>query len=102
MSDPATRAAVDLTPPAPVAADPGSEPKSLRHLTAREREIFGLLANGLSNRQMARTLYISPRTVEVHVSNLLAKLGVHTRLEAAAISHQLHRSSPRSEKESRT
>jgi two-component system nitrate/nitrite response regulator NarL len=52
-------------------------------LTAREREVLGLLAEGMSNKQIARTLEISVRTVTVHVSNLLRKTGAASRTEAA-------------------
>ena len=52
-------------------------------LTAREREVLGCLAEGMSNKQIARALGISVRTVTVHVSNLLRKTGVASRTEAA-------------------
>jgi DNA-binding CsgD family transcriptional regulator len=58
-------------------------------LTRREVEVLGLVAAGRSNRQIAQALYISPNTVGVHVSNILAKLGVPGRVEAAAIAHRL-------------
>lgn len=48
------------------------------------------MAEGLSNRQIAEELYISPKTASVHVSNILAKLGVSGRTEAAAMTHRLH------------
>lgn len=51
-------------------------------LTARELEILTLLAEGLSNTEIARRLYLSPRTVAHHVSAVLAKLGVHSRAAA--------------------
>jgi two-component system nitrate/nitrite response regulator NarL len=54
-------------------------------LTAREREVLGLLAEGMSNKQIARTLGISVRTVTVHVSNLLRKTGAASRTEAALL-----------------
>jgi DNA-binding NarL/FixJ family response regulator len=57
-------------------------------LTARESEVLGLLVHGRSNREIARQLYISEKTVSVHVSNLLAKLGVRSRLEAAALARR--------------
>ncbi len=52
-------------------------------LTRREREILALLAHGADNDVMAEELYISPQTARTHVQNVLAKLGVHSRLEAA-------------------
>jgi DNA-binding NarL/FixJ family response regulator len=53
-------------------------------LTAREREVAALLADGLTNGQLAERLFISPKTAAVHVSNILAKLGLATRAEIAA------------------
>ncbi|WP_284284483.1 helix-turn-helix transcriptional regulator [Arsenicicoccus piscis] len=54
------------------------------HLTGREQEVLNLLALGRSNGEIGRTLYISTKTVSVHVSNILAKLGVGNRGEAVA------------------
>jgi DNA-binding NarL/FixJ family response regulator len=54
-------------------------------LTEREREVLGLLAEGLRNDDIAHRLFISPQTVQTHVRNLLAKLGVHSKLEAVAL-----------------
>jgi DNA-binding NarL/FixJ family response regulator len=56
-----------------------------RELTAREREVLGCLAEGMSNKQIARALGISIRTVTVHVSNLLRKTGASSRTEAALL-----------------
>ena len=53
-------------------------------LTPRERQVLDLLVEGATNRAIARTLFISEKTVSVHVSNILAKLGVSNRTEAAA------------------
>jgi DNA-binding CsgD family transcriptional regulator/tetratricopeptide (TPR) repeat protein len=58
-------------------------------LTDREREVLLLVAAGRSNPEIARTLFISAKTASVHVSNILAKLGVGGRVEAAAIVHRL-------------
>lgn len=52
-------------------------------LTEREREVLELLAQGLSNKDIAQRLYLSVRTVEGHLVNVYGKLGVHSRTEAA-------------------
>ena len=62
----------------------GDEPGGPEALTPREREVVALLAEGLTNAQLAERLYISPRTAAVHVSNVLAKLGMSSRTEVAA------------------
>jgi DNA-binding CsgD family transcriptional regulator len=58
-------------------------------LTKREREVLGLLALGYTNRRIAEALFISDSTAGVHVSNILGKLGVATRTEAATIAVRL-------------
>jgi DNA-binding NarL/FixJ family response regulator len=57
-------------------------------LTSREREVLMLTADGRSNGQIADELVISRKTASVHVSNILGKLGVATRVEAAAPVHR--------------
>ena len=57
-------------------------------LTPREQEILGLVAEGRSNGEIGRQLFISTKTVSVHVSNILAKLGASGRTEAAAIARR--------------
>ncbi|HEU5389776.1 MAG TPA: AAA family ATPase [Streptosporangiaceae bacterium] len=64
-----------------------SEPDRLG-LTAREFEVLRLVAAGRSNREIAAELFISAKTVSVHVSNILGKLGVTSRGEAAAAAHR--------------
>jgi DNA-binding NarL/FixJ family response regulator len=59
-------------------------------LTERELEVLRLVAVGRSNRDIAAELFISPKTASVHVSNILGKLGVSSRGEAAATAHQRH------------
>jgi DNA-binding CsgD family transcriptional regulator/tetratricopeptide (TPR) repeat protein len=63
-------------------------------LTPRELEVLRLVAAGRSNREIAADLFISPRTASVHVSNILAKLAVTSRGEAAAAAHRLHLTDP--------
>ncbi|MEV6326788.1 AAA family ATPase [Streptomyces sp. NPDC051909] len=58
-------------------------------LTPREQDVLRLVAAGRTNRQIAEELFISPKTASVHVSNILAKLGVAGRGEAAALAHRL-------------
>jgi NarL family two-component system response regulator LiaR len=53
-------------------------------LTRREREVLSLLADGADNDAIAQALVISPQTVRTHIQNVLSKLGVHSRLEAAS------------------
>jgi DNA-binding NarL/FixJ family response regulator len=68
----------------PPAAD-GSTPSALDALTGREREVLDGMRAGDSNAQIATRLFLPPKTVEHHVSRILAKLGVRTRAEAAAV-----------------
>ncbi|MBB4698743.1 helix-turn-helix transcriptional regulator [Sphaerisporangium siamense] len=80
----------------PLTDEPTSSPSSSPPgdtglgLTAREREVLRLVATGRSNREIAAELFISAKTVSVHVSNILAKLGATSRGEAAATAHRLH------------
>jgi DNA-binding NarL/FixJ family response regulator len=80
-------------PSGPRPAQPGGGPARF-DLTARETEVLGLLARGDSNRQIARNLFISERTVAVHVSRILDKLGVRNRTEAATVGARLGLTQP--------
>jgi DNA-binding NarL/FixJ family response regulator len=68
-----------------VAARPGRDARGIGALTSREREVFALLADGQSNREIARHLRVSEKTVKTHVSAVLAKLGVADRTQAALL-----------------
>ncbi|MDT0449562.1 response regulator transcription factor [Streptomyces hesseae] len=61
------------------------QPQALAGLTDREREILGLIGEGLTNRQIGQKLYLAEKTVKNHISRLLAKLGVERRVQAAVI-----------------
>jgi DNA-binding CsgD family transcriptional regulator len=69
----------------PCAPGPGDQ----LGLTQREHDVLGLVCSGRTNRQIAAQLFISPKTAGLHVSHILAKLGVSTRGEAAAVAHRL-------------
>jgi DNA-binding CsgD family transcriptional regulator/tetratricopeptide (TPR) repeat protein len=74
-----------------------SAERGLAGLTPREVEVLRLLVEGRSNRQIAEQLFISGKTASVHVTNILAKLGVHSRLEAAAAARRLGLDQPAQE-----
>ena len=84
----ADRAGLRAAEPAPAGPEPSGEPSAF-HLTPRELAVLRLVALGRSNRQIAEELFISPKTASVHVSNILAKLEVTGRGEAAALAHRL-------------
>ena len=61
----------------------GATPDKIDRLTAQEQRILDLIAEGMTNRQIAEVMYLSEKTVKNYVSNLLAKLGMSRRTEAA-------------------
>jgi DNA-binding NarL/FixJ family response regulator len=69
-------------------ATAGTEASTPFGLTARELEVLQLVAAGRSNREIAAELFISAKTASVHVSNILGKLGVASRGEAAATAYR--------------
>jgi DNA-binding CsgD family transcriptional regulator len=86
----ARRARLEASPPGRGAGQAGGRVarSPLAALTGRELEVLRLVAAGQSNREIARELFIAPKTASVHVSNILAKLGAATRTEAAAIAYR--------------
>ncbi|QIQ02516.1 AAA family ATPase [Streptomyces liangshanensis] len=87
----AARARIGLDA-APGEGDPtadDTDPVRALGLTPREQDVLRLVAAGHTNRRIAEELYISPKTASVHVSNILGKLGVSGRTEAAATAHRL-------------
>ncbi|MGC0374620.1 helix-turn-helix transcriptional regulator [Streptomyces sp. SAI-229] len=92
---PLTRSATLLAQRARLALSPATRepasaaPADALGLTSRERDVLRLVAAGHTNRRIAEALFISPKTASVHVSNILAKLGVSGRGEAAAVAHRL-------------
>ncbi len=80
-----TRLSVD----APVAAALGVAAIDQLGLTPREAEVLSLVATGRTNRQIGEALFVSEKTASVHVSNILRKLGVSSRVDAAAVAQRL-------------
>jgi len=66
-----------------------AEPEEFADLTAREKEILRLIAEGLTNRQIGQRLFIAEKTVKNYVSSLLAKLGLERRTQAAVLAAKL-------------
>lgn len=88
----ARRARIELPPSGQAATGqddrPGRRTGDELGLTSRERDVLALLAEGRTDRQIAEALFISPRTVAMHVSSILTKLGVPNRGGAAAVAHR--------------
>lgn len=84
----ARRARVPLADPPRPPELPATASRRLG-LTNREVDVLRELAAGRSNRQIAQALFISPKTVSVHVSNILRKLGLPGRTQAAEVAHRL-------------
>ena len=82
----ARRARLGMELAAPVAP----EPEDAHGLTPREAEVLDLVADGLTNRQIGERLFITPKTAGLHVSHILAKLNVDSRVKAAAVAHHAH------------
>ncbi|UUU38658.1 response regulator [Streptomyces sp. NBC_00162] len=89
MLDPATTARLMHSLRDPEAAK-APEDTRLAALSERERAVLELIGDGLTNRQIAKQLYLSEKTVKNHISRLLGKLGVERRVQAAVIAAQVH------------
>jgi len=63
-------------------------PKEFGELTTREQEVFRLIANGLSNTEIAQELYISDTTVKTHITHILQKLNLRDRVQAVVLAYQ--------------
>jgi DNA-binding NarL/FixJ family response regulator len=70
------------------AAPPAADPPSLSDLTPREREVFALLVQGLSNPEICAELVISEATAKTHVARILQKLGVRDRVQAVIFAYE--------------
>jgi len=85
----AQRARLSLVAPDTQPASATQNVEETLGLTAREAQVLALIARGCTDREIAATLVISVKTASVHVSHILHKLGVPSRIEAAAIAHRL-------------
>ncbi len=82
-----SRTRISIDAPTRVALDETSAERL--GLTPREAEVLTLVAAGRTNRQIGDELYVSDKTASVHVSNILRKLGVNSRVDAAAVAQRL-------------
>jgi DNA-binding NarL/FixJ family response regulator len=82
-----SRTRISIEAPTRVVVDESSADRL--GLTPREADVLALVAIGRTNRQIGEELYVSDKTASVHVSNILRKLGVNSRVDAAAVAQRL-------------
>ncbi|MEQ0557561.1 response regulator transcription factor [Amycolatopsis sp. NEAU-NG30] len=88
LSPQVTRKLINAFAAATPERPPPPPPDGLATLTDREREVFACLGEGLTNAQIGTRLYIGETTVKTHVSRVLAKLGLHSRVQAAILARE--------------
>lgn len=89
------RVAAGADDPADTARPPATDDPDLARLTPREREVLAGLGRGLTNRQLADELYVAEKTIKTHVSNVLAKLRLTDRTQAALFAVRTGLADPR-------
>jgi DNA-binding NarL/FixJ family response regulator len=86
--DLAARGRIDLAEPLPQPERPAPTAAERLGLSARETEVLTLIGRGLSNAEIAEILFISPKTASAHVSHILRKLNVSSRVQAATVAQR--------------
>jgi DNA-binding NarL/FixJ family response regulator len=81
--------AARLSVEAPEVPELGDDAAARLGLTAREIEVLALVAAGRTNREIGESLFVAEKAASVHVSNILRKLGVRSRVEAAAVAQRV-------------
>jgi DNA-binding NarL/FixJ family response regulator len=84
----AERARIPLRRPSTPGTPPPAAPRQRHGLTGRELAVLRLLAAGQTNAQIGAQLYMSPKTASVHVTSIFRKLGVASRVQAAAVAER--------------
>ena len=84
-----TRMLIEQVTPLLPSAESSARPDLAAELTDRERDVFLAIGRGLTNSEIAQTLYVSESTVKTHVGRVLAKLGARDRIHAVILAHRL-------------